>query len=66
MGVGEVSSEHEALMGENGLHNLLGIAHTWEGRDRTVSGWQARKRSRSENIVHEIQRWFVLYTDRLL
>jgi len=63
--VGEVSGEHEAVMGENGLHNLLGIAHTREGRDRTASGWQARKRCRSENIVHEIQKWFVLYTDTL-
>ena len=63
--VGEVSGEHEAVMGENGLHNLLGIAHTREGRDRTASGWQARKRCLPQNIVHEIQKWFVLYTDTL-
>ena len=65
MDVGEVSGEHEAVMGENGLHNLLGIAHTREGRDRTASCWRARKRCRPENIVHEIQKWFVLHTNTL-
>lgn len=40
---GGVCSEHEALMGETGLHSLWGIADNWEDRDGTISSWQERK-----------------------
>jgi hypothetical protein len=59
-------ADHEALMSENGLHNLLGIAHIRKALPAVSDRVDKRQKCYHENVLYETKKWMAsTLTDKL-